>query len=96
MKAGIRANYFDVTSKNYFEPRLSGTYSVNDRLKFKGAWGIYYQFAKQVEREDISNGSRNFWVLANNSYLPVTSSTHYIFGLSYELNDYLFDVEGYY
>ncbi|MBB6001611.1 TonB-dependent receptor [Arcicella rosea] len=96
LKAGIRANYFDVTSKNYFEPRLSGTYSVNDRLKFKGAWGIYYQFAKQVEREDISNGSRNFWVLANNSYLPVTSSTHYIFGFSYELDDYLFDVEGYY
>jgi ferric enterobactin receptor len=96
LKGGVRANYFDVTSKYYFEPRLSGTFAVNDRLKFKGAWGIYYQFAKQVEREDISNGSRNFWVLANNNYLPVTSSTHYIFGLSYELNDYLFDVEGYY
>jgi hypothetical protein len=68
---------------------------VNDRLKIKGAWGIYNQFAKQVEREDISNGSRNFWVLANDSYLPVTTSRHYILGFSYELNDYLFDVEGY-
>jgi ferric enterobactin receptor len=96
VKGGLRMSYFSPTSKTYFEPRLSATYAVNDRLKIKGAWGIYNQFAKQVEREDISNGSRNFWVLANNSYLPVTSSNHIILGASYEINDYLFDVEGYY
>lgn len=95
VKGGIRMSYFSPTAKTYFEPRLSATYVVNDHLKIKGAWGIYNQFAKQVEREDISNGSRNFWVLANNSYLPVTSSRHYIVGFSYEINDYLFDVEGY-
>ena len=95
MKGGVRMSYFSPTAKTYFEPRLSASYAVNDRLKIKGAWGIYNQFAKQVEREDISNGSRNFWVLANDSYLPVTTSRHYILGFSYELNDYLFDVEGY-
>jgi ferric enterobactin receptor len=95
VKGGIRASYFSPTAKTYFEPRLSASFVVNDRLKIKGAWGIYNQFAKQVEREDISNGSRNFWVLANDSYLPVTTSRHYILGFSYELDDYLFDVEGY-
>ena len=95
VKGGVRMSYFSPTAKTYFEPRLSATYVVNNRLKLKGAWGIYNQFAKQVEREDISNGSRNFWVLANDSYLPVTSSRHYILGFSYEINDYLFDVEGY-
>jgi hypothetical protein len=95
VKGGIRASYFTPTAKTYFEPRLSASFVVSDRLKIKGAWGIYNQFAKQVEREDISNGSRNFWVLANDSYLPVTTSRHYILGFSYELNDYLFDVEGY-
>jgi ferric enterobactin receptor len=95
MKGGVRMSYFSPTAKTYFEPRLSASYSVTDRLKIKGAWGIYNQFAKQVEREDISNGSRNFWVLANDSYLPVTTSRHYILGFSYELNDYLIDVEGY-
>jgi ferric enterobactin receptor len=95
VKGGLRMSYFSPTSKTYFEPRLSASYAVNDRLKIKGAWGIYNQFAKQVEREDISNGSRNFWVLANDTYLPVTTSTHIILGASYEINDYLFDVEGY-
>jgi hypothetical protein len=96
LKGGVRATYFNITNKMYYEPRLSGTYAFNERFKIKGAWGLYYQFAKQVEREDISNGSRNFWVLANDTYLPVTSSKHYILGFSYELNDYLIDVEGYY
>lgn len=96
VKGGMRVSYFSPTSKTYFEPRLSASFALNDRLKIKGAWGIYNQFAKQVEREDISNGSRNFWVLANDTYLPVTSSTHLILGASYEINDYLFDVEGYY
>ncbi len=96
IKGGLRISYFSPTSKTYIEPRLSATYTINDRLKIKGAWGIYNQFAKQVEREDISNGSRNFWVLANDSYVPVTSSNHIILGASYEINDYLFDVEGYY
>ena len=96
LKFGVRGNYFDATGKTYFEPRASATYRVNDKLKLKGAVGLYYQFAKQVEREDITNGSRNFWVLANNAELPVTSSKHYILGFSYEINDYLFDVEGYY
>ncbi len=95
VKGGVRMSYFSPTAKTYFEPRLSASYSVTDRLKIKGAWGIYNQFAKQVEREDISNGSRNFWVLANDSYLPVTTSRHFILGFSYELNDYLIDVEGY-
>lgn len=96
LKFGVRGNYFDATGKTYFEPRASATYRVTDKFKLKGAVGLYYQFAKQVEREDITNGSRNFWVLANNVELPVTSSKHYIAGFSYEINDYLFDVEGYY
>ncbi len=96
LKFGVRGNYFAATGKTYFEPRASATLKVTDQFKLKGAVGLYYQFAKQVEREDITNGSRNFWVLANDSYLPVTSSKHYILGFSYEINDYLFDVEGYY
>lgn len=50
---------------------------------------------KQVNREDISSGNRNFWVLANSSTLPVTKSEHLIAGASYETKDYLLDVEFY-
>ncbi|UTA69791.1 TonB-dependent receptor domain-containing protein [Emticicia sp. 21SJ11W-3] len=92
---GIRMTYFDVTQKNYFEPRFSANFNLTQKLKLKGAAGIYYQFVKQINREDISQGNRNFWVLSNSSTLPVTRSKHLILGGSYETSDYLIDVEFY-
>ncbi|TAE50468.1 MAG: TonB-dependent receptor [Bacteroidetes bacterium] len=93
---GLRYTYFGVTGGNYFEPRFSTTINLTKRLKLKGAYGKYYQFAKRVIREDILQGSRDFWVLADNDKLPVGSSIHYIAGASYETSGFLFDVEAYY
>ncbi len=92
---GIRLNNFDITNKNYLEPRLSFNYSFMPKLKLKGAIGTYYQFVKQINREDISLGNRNFWILADGKNLPVTKSDHIIIGGSYEAPNYLFDVEFY-
>ncbi|MES2796873.1 MAG: TonB-dependent receptor [Bacteroidota bacterium] len=92
---GIRATNFDLTKKNYFEPRLSANYSLTPKLKLKGAVGTYYQFVKQINREDISLGNRNFWIMADGEDLPVTKSNHIIIGGSYETPNYLFDVEFY-
>jgi ferric enterobactin receptor len=93
---GIRYNYYDITGKSYFEPRLSINYIVSSKLLLKAATGRYYQFAKRVIREDILQGSRDFWTLADREKLPVASSLHFIAGLSYESGNYLFDVEAYY
>jgi ferric enterobactin receptor len=95
IKPGLRLNYFSPTAKIYIEPRLVAGYALSDKIKLKGAIGRYYQFAKQINREDISQGSRNFWLLANESSLPVTQSDHIILGGSYETPNYLLDVEFY-
>lgn len=95
IKPGLRLTYFDVTSKSYLEPRLSAYYQLSDRIKLKGAAGTYYQFVKQINREDITQGNRNFWILSNAGSLPVTKSDHLILGGSYENKNYLLDVEFY-
>lgn len=92
---GIRATYFDITDKMYFEPRISGSYRLSPKIKLKAAWGKYYQFATRIIREDLSQGSRDFWLLANDEKTPVSSSVHYIAGGSYENANFLFDVEAY-
>lgn len=92
---GIRGNHFDVTNQYYFEPRLSASYQLNKHIKFKGAWSKHYQFINRIVREDITQGSRDFWLLANNSNSPVSSAVHYIFGTGYETKNWLFDVELY-
>ncbi|MBK9389322.1 MAG: hypothetical protein IPN68_03695 [Bacteroidetes bacterium] len=93
---GIRSSYYEITGKNYFEPRLSGSYSITDNLVFKAATGKYYQFANRVTREDIMSGSKDFWILADGDYVPVSSSIHFTAGLSYETAVYLLSGEMYY
>jgi hypothetical protein len=96
IKGGIRASHYSVTNKFYVEPRASFTYLANDKIKVKGAWGRYNQMATRIVREDIQQGSRDFWLLANGDNIPVGYAEHFIAGTSYETPTYLFDVEGYY
>lgn len=93
---GIRASYFETTAKMYYEPRASLSINLTEKLTVKGATGKYYQFANRVTREDILSGSKDFWLLSDGKSVPVSSSIHYIAGLSYETNGYLFSAEGYY
>ncbi len=96
INAGIRANYYDVTGEIYVEPRLSFKYSATDHLSFKGATGKYNQFVNRVINENVTEGSRDFWLIADNDLVDVQSSWHYILGGSIENDMLLFDVETYY
>ncbi len=96
LKPGLRETYYEPNGKLYFEPRFSATYTLTDRLTLKAATGHFNQFTNRVIREDILNGSRDFWVLSNGNTIPVSSANHYIGGVSYEAKNFLIDIEGYY
>lgn len=93
---GFRATNYSITNKNYIEPRASFTFLINEKIKLKAAYGIYNQFATRVVREDIQEGSRDFWILADDEFIPTAQSTHYILGASYDYKNYLFDFELFY
>jgi len=93
---GLRLTNYDVTTKLYWEPRFNVNYSFSDKLKLTLGWGEYYQFSNQVTRQDLTSGSKDFWVLSNAEDIPVSLSEQHIAGLSYESSRYLFSVEGYY
>ena len=88
LKAGIRASYFQPTDQLYYEPRASLSLQLSDRIRLKAAWGRYYQFATRIVREDIQQGSRDFWVLANGDNIPVGYAEHFIAGASFETNGF--------
>jgi hypothetical protein len=93
---GLRASYYSPTKKSYFEPRATAAYAIDKNWKVKGSAGYYYQFAKKITREDIMQGNRDFWLMADGESMPVGSSLQGVLGFSYETKDYLIDVEGYY
>ena len=96
LQPGIRGTWFQPTGKFYAEPRFSASYVINDNYTLKAATGQFYQSMKQLTREDIMDGNRNFWVLSNGGSIPVGRSIHYMGGISYENEQFLIDVEGYY
>ena len=91
---GIRASQYEPTEKNYYEPRASFSFGLTKKISFKGAWGHYYQFVNRIANENVTEGSRDFWLLADNNLKP-SFAEHRILGLSYESSDYYFSVEGY-
>lgn len=95
MTIGGRFDYFEPTKQFYTEPRFNATYNLTDKVLIKGSIGRNYQFLKRVIREDIQQGSRDFWVLSDGSKLPVAYNDQVSLGGSYENKDYLFDVEAY-
>lgn len=94
--AGFSTTHYSPTNKIYFEPRANINYLFSDNVKLKAAWGKYYQFANRIVREDIQQGSRDFWLLSDDVNVPISSSWHHILGISYENSDWLFDIEAYY
>jgi len=92
---GLRYSLYDVTGESYFEPRISLEYNITDKFTVKGAWGQYNQFVNRIVREDISQGSRDFWLLADDETNPISSAEHFIAGLEYENNEWLFSAEAF-
>lgn len=92
---GLRISSFSPTNLWYLEPRLRVDYLLTEGLKLKGSAGKYYQFAKRVIREDIFRGNRDFWLLADDSKVPVSSSLQYSAGISLENGLFLLDAEAY-
>jgi hypothetical protein len=91
----VRLAHYDVTAETYVEPRASFNLRVADRLMLKGAYGRYNQFVARVVNENVTEGARDFWLLADGENVGVQGATHYILGASYETPGWLFDVEAY-
>ncbi len=92
--AGVRGTYYDRTEESYAEPRVSAVYALTNYLSFKGAWGRYHQFVNRITNEDVLEGSRDFWMLADDD-VDAGYAEHWIAGMTLEDDEYLLDVEGY-
>jgi ferric enterobactin receptor len=93
---GMRVTYYDRTGSSYFEPRLSLSYQATSQARFRVGAGIDDQMVNRVAREDLMQGDREFWTLADGSSVPVARSQQVFAGGSYATPEFLFDIQGYY
>lgn len=95
LSLGARASYYDQSDETFIEPRLSATMKLTDRFSIKGAYGKFHQYVNRVVNENVSEGSRDFWLIADGEIVEVSKSEHFVAGASYDTGDYLFDIEAY-
>lgn len=93
--AGVRATHYDLTDETVFEPRVSVRLNLTDRIHLKGGYGRFNQFVARVVNENVTEGARDFWLLADGEDVGVQRSTHFLGGIAYETSGWLVDVEGY-
>jgi len=95
INAGIRGTYYDLSDEIYWSPRFSFQWNLTDRIKLKGGYGKHFQFVNRIVNENVTEGSRDFWLLADDDLVKVSSAEHFVLGASYETDGYIFDVEAY-
>ena len=95
LTGGVRLNHESLTESWEVEPRLSARYAITDEFSLKSAFGIHHQYVNRIVNENVTQGSRDFWILADKS-LPLSGASHYVVGGTWESEDYVLDVEGFY
>jgi hypothetical protein len=93
LNLGLRSNYYSKTGKWYLEPRISVSHQVTSQIRLKGAYGIYYQFINQSMTKNALQGSRDFWLLADDLKIPVQRAKHFSSGLDYYFGSFIFNAE---
>ncbi len=95
INAGVRATYYGLNEEIYYAPRFSAEWKVTDDFRLKTGVGRHFQFVNRVINESITEGSRDFWLLADDELIEVSSADHYVIGASYSYKGFVFDVEAY-
>jgi len=96
IKTGLRGTYASELKKIYPEPRISASLRAIDKFKFNVSWGLYNQFMSKTSVVDSAYNYYYFWTNSDNKNIPVLSAEHWISGISYNNNGFIFSVEGYY
>ncbi|WP_369999568.1 carboxypeptidase-like regulatory domain-containing protein [Winogradskyella sp.] len=98
IRAGVRANYFQKFSKLIVEPRLNVRQKLSSSFVLKLQGEFKNQSATQIIdfQDDFLGVENRRWILANEQNIPISESKQGSFGIAYNRNNFLFDVEGFY
>ncbi|MCR8667226.1 TonB-dependent receptor plug domain-containing protein [Aestuariibaculum sp. M13] len=95
---GVRANYFSVVDKLFFEPRFQLETKLFSNLKFKSSMENLHQSVSEVIEFNTQDfGLENqIWVLSDGDEIPVLRSFQVTSGFVFDKAGWHLDFEGYY
>lgn len=91
---GFRGNYYNVTEKLFWEPKINIKYDASSWLKIKGSWALNNQMISRILRLDLFTSNPDFWILANKD-IPVINSNQVAAGFHLDFPFATIDLEGF-
>jgi hypothetical protein len=96
VRPGLRISRYSLDNRWLYEPRINTTLNLPADIKFKAAWGIYYQYiiSMNTQEYELSQVLDYYYPLKNKA---PSKSIHYIAGLEKSINSQsVLSVEAYY
>ncbi|WP_299133695.1 TonB-dependent receptor [uncultured Tenacibaculum sp.] len=97
VNVGVRTNYFTLSDKVYFAPRIYFQQQLLPNLSFKTSFEFKQQnIGRLLEVHTSDFGLENeVWLLIDNEELPILRNKQYTFGAIYKANGLTFDIDYY-
>ncbi len=92
---GLRATIYSNSDEVFVDPRLSATYSINEFLTAKAAYGIHRQMIRRLNERSLYLSIPETWTLASDETVPILRSDHYIGGATFQRAGWTIDLEGF-
>lgn len=98
VRFGSRISYFEKLSELLIEPRFTVNYKFHDFFRLEILGELKSQSIAQIIdlQQDFFGIEKRRWQLSNGSNIPLITSEQVSVGLSYNQNDLLVSLEGYY
>ncbi len=93
-RVGLRGNYFNLSNKLYWEPKINFKYTVLPWMMLKASWGVNNQMISRVLRLDLFTSNPDFWILSNQD-IPVINSNQWAAGVHLNFDIASLDIEGF-
>src|SRR5262249_45561068 len=95
MSPGLRLTHNALAGSTEFDPRLSASYRLWQRLQVTGAWSIDHQNISRIVREDLVRGDGAFWALSDGSSIPIARAAQLTAGGSVDLPNVVLEAHAY-
>ena len=97
LQAGVRSNYYSLTNKLFFAPRIYSQILLSDKLWFKASVESKQQNISQLLEFTTSDfGLENqLWALSTTENVPILKSNQYTFGFIYKKDNWIIDIDFY-
>lgn len=94
IQAGLRINYWELSKKTTYDPRIAIKYQYTEDIAFKASWGIFHQNLRLATQQDFS--FFDTWLPTDESVSP-SQGIHYIFSVETALfKNFDFNLDFYY